>query len=271
MASKSSQSTDSSSDAGRKAPWRSVDGGPSGRLIVNSRCFVGACRKTYSSVVKPHHLSVIQSMIFGNILHFPDITSDRPMLEFILRRWMESVEFEIGLQVICFTAQEVVVLLGLPLSGEALDLSLKVGSDIQNRYLEGKKVDRKNLEVVLKEMSPKQDEEDITDFVKLLILYFFCCILFTNTNNLCPKGLVGLVDDLPALARYNCPKAVHRLIIDSLCSAAIKLQANSKQVGYVLGCTPLLPVWIYEHTGYRCPLPSRHAIFPRVKRWDTIR
>nr|CAD1838159.1 unnamed protein product [Ananas comosus var. bracteatus] len=120
-------------------------------------------------------------------------------------------------------AQEVAVLLGLPLLGQALDLSLKVGSNIQNRYLEWKKVDRKNLEVVLKEMSPKQDEEDITDFVKLLILYFFCCILFTNTNNLCPKGLVAIVDDLPALARYNWPEAVHRLIIDSLCSAAIKL------------------------------------------------
>ncbi|OAY71424.1 Ent-copalyl diphosphate synthase 1, chloroplastic [Ananas comosus] len=65
------------------------------------------------------------------------------------------------------------VLLGLPVSGQVLNLNLKVESDIQNRYLEGKKVDCKNLEVVLKEMSPKKDEDDITDFMKLLIFTFF--------------------------------------------------------------------------------------------------
>nr|CAD1823844.1 unnamed protein product [Ananas comosus var. bracteatus] len=211
MASKSSHSTNSSASGGRKAPSRPVAGGPASRFIMNSRCFVGAYRKTYASIVKPHH---------------PRYSED---------------EFEIGPQVIRFTAKEVAVLLGLPLSGQALDLTLNLGSDIQNRFLEGQKVDRKNLEVVLKEMSNKQGEEDITDFVKLLILYFFYCILFTNTNNLCPKGLVGLVDDLPALSWYNWPEAVHRLIIDSLCSATAKLQANSKRVGYVLGCTLLLP------------------------------
>nr|CAD1825819.1 unnamed protein product [Ananas comosus var. bracteatus] len=227
MASKSSQSTDSLSDAEGKAPSRPVAGGPAGRFIVNLRCFVGAYRKTYTSVVKPYHFPVIQIKIFGNILHFPDITLDRPMPEFIVRHWKEGVEFEIGLQ-FC-----------LPLSGQILDLNLKVGSNTRNRYLEGKKVYHKNLDVVLKEMSPKEDEDNIIDFVKLLILYFFVCILFTNTNNLCPKGLVALVDDLPALGRYNWTEVVHQLIIDSLCSAAIKLQANSKRVGYVLGCTPL--------------------------------
>nr|CAD1839519.1 unnamed protein product [Ananas comosus var. bracteatus] len=65
--------------------------------------------------------------------------------------------------------QGVAVLLGLPLSGEALDLTLNLRSDIKNQFLEGKKVDRKNLEVVLKEMSPRQDEEDITDFPRIII------------------------------------------------------------------------------------------------------
>nr|CAD1821467.1 unnamed protein product [Ananas comosus var. bracteatus] len=117
MASKSSQSTDSSSDAGWKAPSRPVVGGPAGRFIVNSRCFVGAYRKAYASIVKSHHLPVIQSTIFGHTLHGPGGGSSS---------WITPV-------------------------GQVLDLNLKVASDIQNRYLEGKKVDRKNLEVVLKE------------------------------------------------------------------------------------------------------------------------
>lgn len=84
-----------------------------------------------------------------------------------------------------------------------MDLNLKVDSEIQKHYLEGKKLDRKNLEVILKEISLKKDEDDIRDFMKLLILYFFCYIFFTNTNNLCTKGPVPLVNELPTLECYN--------------------------------------------------------------------
>lgn len=103
MASKSTESSDSLFEAAQKVPSRSITGDPSHWFIVNSRCIVRAFRNTYASIVKPYHLPIIQRTIFMNILHFLDITSDNPMLGFILQHWKKDMEYEIGPQRICFT------------------------------------------------------------------------------------------------------------------------------------------------------------------------
>lgn len=105
---------------------------------------------------------------------------------------------------------------GITRNGQVINLNVKVDYDIQKRYLEGKKVDCNNLEMVVKEMSRKKDENNIRNFVKLFILYFFYCILFNNTNNGYPKALLALVNDLPSLRYYNWPDVVDQLIINSL-------------------------------------------------------
>nr|CAD1829161.1 unnamed protein product [Ananas comosus var. bracteatus] len=53
---------------GRKPPSQPVTSGPGDKFIVNSRCFIGAYRKTYASVVKPHQLPAIHSTIFGALV-----------------------------------------------------------------------------------------------------------------------------------------------------------------------------------------------------------
>ncbi|KAK1321415.1 hypothetical protein QJS10_CPA03g01125 [Acorus calamus] len=129
---------------------------------------------------------------------------------------------------------------------------------------------RRDLKSKLIELCKSKEEEDIQDFVRILIFHMCSTFLLPNKGYACPSNVTKYVDDLEATWDFSWASAVHDMLMEDLRLFSQRIRRRDAgevgvSLGYISGCTAALMVWFYEHT--RMHKPSAYDLFPRMLRW----
>lgn len=119
------------------------------------------------------------------------------------------------------------------------------------------KIFRKDIVCALQKLSEKNDEQSITDFSRVFILFVFCCILFPTFSYYVPKFLLPYVEAMHYINDWAWGQAVYMFLVNSI---------SSKKDVYLNGCTLGLCVWVYEHVRSLGKTNSIREV-PRFKKW----
>ncbi|KAK1286812.1 hypothetical protein QJS10_CPB20g00908 [Acorus calamus] len=241
---------------------------------VNHRCYGKFLRETMKEVrLSAQHLSLLYKTPFHPFLEMPDIHCEGHLVEKICRCYVADDKFVFAGITCTFSKEEVALITGLPFHGKAIDLKSKKTSDfwlLNKHFPESKALRRRDLKSKLIELCKSKEEEDIQDFVRILIFHMCSTFLLPNKGYACPSNVTKYVDDLEATWDFSWASAVHDMLMEDLRLFSQRIRRRDAgevgvSLGYISGCTAALMVWFYEHSRMR--KPSAYGLFPRMVRW----
>ncbi|KAI3925928.1 hypothetical protein MKW98_028064 [Papaver atlanticum] len=134
-----------------------------------------------------------------------------------------------------------------------------------------KKPEKKKSEVkleksrILKEIkhAAKQEGKE-EDFVKLLVLYMFCTLFFTNCNSMYVHyKYLNCMQSVDRMNMISWPDEIHEHLMESIASVT----RNKSKTHTVTGCTVYLLLWFLEHVRNIKRKPDSDNL-PRFSRWN---
>ncbi|XP_058077404.1 uncharacterized protein LOC131225830 [Magnolia sinica] len=214
--------------------------------------------------LKDEHIKAIADTPFKEFMRFPRLPVQRTFLNSILDRWDNASScFILGGKRVFIKPQDIVVILGLSMRGEYIDLKKKLDDcdkQLKDKYFPNVLLSRNLMEENIKKLLEQSLEESLTDFTKLFILYIFNTILFPNASQTTPKFLLHYVNNLEKMHSYAWATAVYEFLVRSISEGA------KKKKGYVNGCVMILEPWLREHIILQPGLTTK-MVYPRLLRW----
>ncbi|KAJ4842646.1 hypothetical protein Tsubulata_049802, partial [Turnera subulata] len=211
----------------------------------------------------PDQKAAIEKTGFGNLLALPPHDISKLLMSELMDHWNpEDNCFVLPQGKISITLQDVVLILGIPVTGNPVVLNQdEPFSDIERDYKaqQGRrKVTVEFLEHKLDQLGDSVDEE----FIRTFLLYVFGAFLFVNTNKTVDSRYLLLLKDLDSVCHFNWGQAMLECLhfwLDSW---------KTRKVSYVGGCLVFLLIWCYEHIDIGRPKLIDGNLYPRIRRWQ---
>ncbi|KAK1301828.1 hypothetical protein QJS10_CPB12g00043 [Acorus calamus] len=128
--------------------------------------------------------------------------------------------------------------------GKVLDMKSKKISETRllQKHFPSKSLHRRDVGLKLIELFSSKEDEDVQDFVRILIIFMFATFLLSNMGYACLRILAEYLDDLDSTWKFSWASVVHEMILDDpkLFFESIRQRDEGKEgvpLGYVGGCT----------------------------------
>lgn len=192
-------------------------------FCIKNRCNIDAAMLFFHREVLPkltvEHKTRIADTPFMHLFAFPhDTHANNPVLHSILLNWDDKEgAFIFKKRCLKFTFQEVGMVMGLGVSGEAVEYKKGRLEDTSFRCRHFRRNGRLSVRM-LENAIRKALEEGATvdDVVGLLVMYIFSMVLFPLACGNVPNHLFHYASDIDNLKEYNWAEAVHRVLLDNI-------------------------------------------------------
>ena len=188
---------------------------------------------------------------FGNVVNIANTTIDTRFILALLERWRpETHTFHLPISECTVTLEDVYMLLGLHVDGEAVNGPVQLPNSLCEELLGRNMLDQSNARgqgIFLSELKTHyaslaltENSPEIEKIVKTrnYIMILFGCLLFPeSTGNSVNMMYLPLLRDLNQTREYSWGSAVLAVLYQSLCKNAQKDSCT------FYGCALLLQVW----------------------------
>ncbi|XP_026432891.1 uncharacterized protein LOC113330241 isoform X1 [Papaver somniferum] len=124
------------------------------------------------------------------------------------------------------------------------------------------KLEKKRIYEGIKHVAEQEGKEE--DFVKLLVLYMFGTLFFTNCNaTYIHYKYLNCVQSVDTMNMISWPDEIHEHLMESIASVT----RNKSKTKTVTGCTVYLLLWFLEHVRNIKRKPNTDNL-PRFARWN---
>ncbi|KAK9997026.1 hypothetical protein SO802_021712 [Lithocarpus litseifolius] len=212
-------------------------------------------------------VDIIKAVGLEGLLRLPGREIDHGLITALVERWRpETHTFHMPYGEVTITLQDVEVLLGLPVDGEAITGSTeKIWVTVCQEFLgfqpvnnERKQLDgqriliKRLLEQVADALPPNADEDQVHKYARCYILALLGDTIFVDkSGDRVHLMWVQQLEDLRNPRRYSWGSACLAWLYRELCRASDK---KASQIG---GCLLLVQYWAWARFPYLCPAVER--------------
>ncbi|XP_077233609.1 uncharacterized protein LOC143875915 [Tasmannia lanceolata] len=235
---------------------------------VPARCSPASFKSAMDRIkFKPVHFHAIEKTPFRHLFGMEDIIMHKPLIRAIHDKWTPGTNtFTLGSINVPFLPRDVALALGLPLTGERMDVVRVLSFDRTKPqpkvpgwpYPEAN-VKASVIENEITALVRERNKVSIEKTVKYVLLHLFASVLFPKSAHRADELFWPYIDDIGNIGNYNWAMAVYDWLVDYL-------DRVSKGGRYLGGCSLVIQVWLYEHTTFW--IPTNPTARPRVLKWD---
>lgn len=187
-------------------------------------------------------MDILNSSPFAQFFNFENtVKMDRYIIQDAVQSYDIGLNtFTVGGHSFCFSSEEACAFLGLPLTGNSVNLSSRVGScDLRSKYLSSSH--RPTREQLFLGVKRAIESFDVDNAARLLLLFLFSTFLFPAANSSTPPALFEYVSDLSGLWAFKWGDEVFQYLMSSV-RHAVKARQSGKRSVTLHGCSLLLLV-----------------------------
>ena len=213
-------------------------------------------------------VDIIKALGLEGLLRQPGRELDHGLITALVERWRpETHTFHMPHGEITITLQDVEVILGLPVDGDAVTgstqknwmsvceefLGFRPITQEQHKELNGQRILIKRLlEQVANPLPPNAEEDELHKYARCYILALLGDTIFMDkSGDRVHLMWVQQLEDLHNPRRYSWGSACLAWLYRELCRASHK---DTSQIG---GCLLLVQYWVWARFPYLCPAVER--------------